>query len=102
MVESRFVDFVIGMFGRGRAKLGEWPHREVVEIAVDTIRDFGGELHQEIGTPTGELEVMHFRVHGCWMRLCIVDYGGVFLWGPKRLVADISRQVANRLSETRR
>jgi len=97
MNESRFIDFVIGIFGRGRATLGEWPHREVVQAAVETIKDCGGELHHESGTATGELEVMHFRIRGRRVRLCIVDYGVVSLWGPKRLVADISKRVALRL-----
>src|SRR3982750_1702464 len=97
MIEFRFIDFVIGIFGRGRAKLGEWPHREVVQAAVETIQNCGGELHHESGTPTGELEVLHFRVHGRRMRLCIVEYGSVSLWGPKLLVSDISRRVADRL-----
>ena len=100
MIESRFIDFVIGIFGRGRAKLGEWPHREVVQAAVETIQNCGGELHHESGTPAGELEVMHFRICGHRMKLCIEDYGVVSLWGPKRLVADIAKRVEQRLSET--
>ena len=94
----KFIDLMIGLFGRGRAKLGEWPHREIVEAAVDTLRDFGGELCRESRTPACELKVFHFRVRRRRMRLCIEDYGGVTLWGPKWLVADISRGVAERLS----
>lgn len=97
MRASAFIDGLIGLFGRGRAKLGEWPHGEIVEAAVATLRDFGGEWHHESGTPTGELEVMHFRVRGCRMRLCVEDYRDVTLWRPKRLVADISKRVADRL-----
>ncbi|SRR6266540_2435600 len=98
MVESRFIDFMIGLFGCGRAKLGEWPHREIVEAAVATLRDSGGELYHESGTPAGELEILHFRVRGRRMRLCVEDYSDVVLWGPKGLVADISRRVADRLA----
>ena len=97
MRTSSFIDALIGLFGRSRANLGEWPHGEVVEAAVATLRDFGGELRHESGTPGGEVEVMHFRVRGYRMRLCIADYGAVTLWGPKRLVADISKGVADRI-----
>ena len=100
MSASRFIDALMGLFGRGRARLGEWPHGEVIEAVAATVREFGGELHHESGTPAGELEVMHFRGGECPMRLCVEDYGSVTLWGPKQLVADISRRVAERLSPT--
>jgi hypothetical protein len=97
-VVFKIIDFVIGLFGRGRAELGEWPHREVVETAVDALRDFGGALYHQSGTPAGELEVFHFRLRGRRMRLCVEDYGKLTLWGPKQLVADVSSRVAERLS----
>jgi hypothetical protein len=96
---SSFIDVLIGLFGRSRARLAEWPQREVVESALAAFRDCGGELYSESGTPEGELEVMHLRVRGRRMRLCIADYGGVTLWGPKRMVAKISQRVTERLSE---
>jgi len=98
---STCLDSLVGLFGRSRARLGEWPHGEVVDAAAATLRDFGGELCGESGSPAGELEVMHFRVRGRRLQLCVEDYGGVTLWGPKRLVADISRRVADRLSPTK-
>jgi hypothetical protein len=95
------IDFAIGLFGRGHATLGDWPHCEVVKAALDVIQDLGGELYRENGTPSGELEVKHFCVGVHRLRLCITDYGGVSLWGPKQLVADIAKQVADKLSTNR-
>lgn len=95
----KIIDFIIGLFGRGRARLGEWPHREIVEAAVDTLRDLGAELCHESGTPACELEVFHFRIRRRRMRLCVEDYGAVTLWGPKQLVAEIARRVSERLSQ---
>jgi hypothetical protein len=92
------VDFAIGLFGRGHAKLGGWPHCEVVKAAFDVIQGIGGNLYRESGTPGGEFEAKHFRVCGQRLRLCITDYDEVSLWGPKKLVADIAKQVADKLS----
>lgn len=101
MVESRFVDLLAGLFGRARARLGNWPDRDIAETAVAALRDCGGELYHESGSPAGELEVLHFRVKGRRMRLCIEEYGEVVLWGPKALVAEVSKRVANRLAEVK-
>jgi hypothetical protein len=98
MVESRFVDLLAGLFGRARARLGDWPDRDIVGTTVAALRDCGGELHHESGSPAGELEVLHFRVKGRRMRLCIEEYGDVVLWGPKVLVAQVSKRVADRLA----
>ena len=97
-VAFKVVDFVAGLFGRRRVRLGEWPHGQVVEAAMDTLQEFGAELYRESGTPAGELDVFHFRAHGRRMRLCVEDYGAVTLWGPKRLVTDVAHCVADRLA----
>lgn len=91
------MDGLIGLFGRRRAKLGEWPHGEVVAAAVAMLRDLGGELQHENGAPAGECEAMHFLVRGSRIRLCVEDYGDVTLCGPKRLVEDISKRFAARI-----
>ena len=45
MIESKFMDFLIGLFGRGRARLGVWPHREIVETVVAAMRKRSGESY---------------------------------------------------------
>ncbi len=94
MIGSRFLDFVLSVFGRGRAKLGEWPHGEIVVSALATFRSLGGEFLGESGTPADELRTLRFRVRGHRVRLCIEDYGAVTLWGPRRLVAELAAQIA--------
>ena len=101
MVESKFINLLIGLFGLGRAKLGEWPHGEAVDAAIASIRELGGQVHHTTGTPGNELEIFHLRVRGRRIRLCVEDYGDVVLWGPKALLEDISTRVVDRLAHTK-
>src|SRR5690349_10963067 len=98
MVAANLIEMTLGLFGRGRAKLGEWPHREIVEFAVATIVENGGEIVRESGSPAGELEVIHFRLGGRSLRLSVEEYGDVTLGGPSGLVARIADCVADRIA----
>jgi hypothetical protein len=97
MAFSKVFDAVMALFGIGRAILGHWPHKSVIEAAVAEIENAGGVVVDTYGTSAGEMECTRFRVHGRLVRLCVEDYGDVTLWGPKRLVLDMSQKISNRL-----
>jgi GH43 family beta-xylosidase len=85
-----------------RASFWHRTKTDLLDAAYARLPQNHSELGDNSGTPTGELEVMHFRIRGRWMRLCIEDYGGVSIWEPMRLLADISRRDADRLAESKR
>jgi hypothetical protein len=88
------VDAMLAPFGRACVKLGQWPHQPIVEAVVAALRDAGGEILSESGTPADEVRNVYFVVRGRRVRLCIEDYGDVTLWGSRRLVQELSTAVA--------
>jgi hypothetical protein len=97
MIRSKFIETILGLCGQGFTKLGEWPHREVVEAALAVLREYGAEECGATGTPAGEIENLHFRVGSHRVRLCVEDYGDVTLWGPAPIVGALAKRVARKL-----
>jgi hypothetical protein len=97
-------DGVLVLIGHRRIKLGDWPDQGIVEAAVRTIREFGGERIQkeESACVAFDIENLYFRVQGRSIRLCIEEYGEVSLWGAKRVVTELSKRINERLSVTSR
>jgi|SRR3954447_3360777 hypothetical protein len=102
MAFSNVFDAVMGLFGFRRAVLGHWPHNRVIEAALAEIENAGGVVVGVYGAPAGELECKRFRVNGRRVRLCVEDYGDIVLWGPRRLVLDLSQKISRRLDSSQR
>jgi hypothetical protein len=94
MSADKFIDALIGLFGLGRASVGEWPERALVDEYVRLIKDAGGVIAGSSGSPDGSFDIVRFRIRGRRVRLCIEEFGEVTLWGPRRLVAELAARVA--------
>src|SRR4051812_46263537 len=91
-----FRDCVLWSLGKRCVRLGAWPEEGLVKTAVDGIRDLGGEkLEKDIGF--GFDDAFYFRVRGRNVRLIIAEYGHVNLIGSRKIVMEISREVAKKL-----
>ena len=98
MIESRFIDIMIGLFGHRRVKFADWPRARDLDAIIDAIRGLGGKRCGEGGSPDGSFTNLYFRIGRRRVRLCIEEYDDLTLWGPKRLVGEISKRVAERLA----
>ena len=94
-----FRNAVLALVGHCRVTLGEWRDEGIVEAAVATFEEFGGRKleHEDTGVAF-DVENFYFQVRGRRIRLCVEEYGEISLWGSKRLVTEISRRIAERLS----
>ena len=100
---TAFRDWVLVLIGHRRITLGDWPDQGVVEAAVDTVSELGGQRIQ--GQDPGlafDIENTYFRVQGRRVRLCVEDYGEVSLWGPKRVVTELATRITERMSANER
>ena len=86
---------MLAPFGRACVKLGSWPHGDVVNAAITALRDAGGAVCGEDGTPAREVENIYFKLRGRRVRLCVEDYADVTLWGPKNLVREVQARLKN-------
>jgi hypothetical protein len=87
------VDAMLAPFGRACVKLGQWPHQPIIEVVVAALREAGGDIQSENGTPADEVRNVYFLVRGRRIRLCIEDYGDVTLRGSRKLVQELSTTV---------
>ena len=94
MSTDKFIDALIGLFGIGRANLGEWPQRAFADDYVRVIKEADGVVMGSSGWPDGSFDVIRFRIRGRRVRLCIFEYGEATLWGPKQLVAELVARFA--------
>jgi hypothetical protein len=101
MIDSRFIDAVIGLFGFGRIVIGEWSQKGVVSAAIREIEDAGGIAEKTYGTPDGQYDCTRFRLRGRWLRLCAEEMGEVTLFGPTRLITELSQRISRRLNDSR-
>ena len=97
MTGSSLRDCVLGMVGHRRIKLGEWADQGIVAAVMGAVNELGGRrVEKDIGF--GFDDVFFFRVCGRRVRLVVEEYGDVTLWGAKRVVTDLSKRIAKRLS----
>ena len=94
MSADKLIDAFIGLFGRARMKLGDWPRRASVDAYVRLVEEAGGTIVSTSGSPDGSFEVIVFRFRGRRIRLCWEEFGEVSVWGPKHLVAELADRVA--------
>lgn len=94
MSSEKFIDALIGLFGRGRVSLGQWPERAHVDEYVRVIEQQGGVIVGSTGSPDGSFDVLRFRVRGRRVRLCFEEFGEITLWGPKQLVTELVARIA--------
>ena len=94
MSADRLIDVLLGLFGIGRASLGEWPERALADEYVRVIKEAGGVIVGSTGSPDGSFNIVRFRVRGRRLRLCIEEFGEATLWGPKRLVTELVARIA--------
>jgi hypothetical protein len=95
MSADKFIDALIGLFGIGRATLGDWPARALANEYVRVIKEAGGLITGSTGSPDGSFDIVRFRFRGRRMRLCIEEFGEVALWGPKSLVTELTARIAD-------
>jgi hypothetical protein len=92
-------DGVLFLVGHRCIALGEWPDQGVVEAVVATVTELGGQQVPGKDFPLAfDIENLYFRVQGRRVRLCIEEYGSVTFWGPRTLVAELSKRVAQKLA----
>ncbi len=64
---------------------------------MSLMRDCGAVKCGESGVPTA-FDVYYFRVKGRRVKLCVEDYGDVTLWGPKKIIAELSKRMADKVA----
>ena len=91
-VADKIVNAALFPFGRCRVQLGDWPDYRVNEV-LDTIREKGGSLVGEGGAFPG-IDDYYFRLPGGGLKITVFEYGEAYLYGPKRLVRELTEPIA--------
>jgi len=95
MAHLRSIDFLIGVFGYSRVYYSNESH--VVDAIMSALGDYGAVKCGESGMP-GAFTKYYFRIGNRQVKLQVEDYGDIILWGPKRLVHDLSSRISDKLS----
>jgi hypothetical protein len=89
------IDFLIGLFGYSRVRYSQEGY--VLDAIMSALKDCGAEKYGENGMPT-VFDNYYFRIRGRQVKLQVEDYGDIVLWGPKKLVQDLSSRISDKLS----
>ncbi len=99
MAHLKFIDFLIGVFGYSRVYYSNESH--VVDAIMSALGDSGAVKCGESGMPTAFTNY-YFRIRNRRVKLQVEDYEDIILWGPKRLVRDLSSRISDKLSRVTR
>ncbi len=83
---------ILPVFGRACVKVGDYTE-ETITKTINTIEISGGKYCGRDEMPTFDGASLYFRIAGRRVRLSYEDYGDVVLWGPRKVVLELSKRI---------
>jgi hypothetical protein len=96
MAHLKSIGFLMGCSAIAEFTIQTKSH--VVDAIMSALGDCGAVKCGENGMPTASTNY-YFRIGRREVKLQVEDYEDIILWGPKRLVRELSSRISDKLSK---